>query len=883
MQVSKTWWAGLLVGALCACGPGLSTGGTGGEGGTPNPLPKLLQVPEVTVAEELGSEIVVSVTGSDFVRSSVLQVNGVAVSTTFVSSTQLTATFSLVHYLLEGSTLSVFTPPPGGGRSEEVPVPLILPVVESVEPATLDDPPRYCSAILRGRNFLWNATVQRVGGAALSTTHNDLRLIQVNLPPEECGVAREFDVVVQNPGGGTSEPVTLAVVNPRPALNEVSPRMIAASGFAMGNGASATLVLRGTGILRSATQVRWNGLEVETSSDRYGQVSAVIPQELFPASGQAQVTLYNPPPGGGSSEPLEVVLREGPVLTQLMPGSSATVAGEFTIRVDGSGFRAPMTLYWGHNARPTRVLGPNTLEADIAYSDTLLPGVARITVRRDDGTVSNPVSYYISDKHHAPVLEYAWPSTLPAGSGAATVLLQGAGFHRSSRVLWNGQERPTDFSGIWGLRVSLSAEDLQQAGVASLTVSNPAPGGSSLSVPFNVEARRDVPFLRVIEPWQVQAGSGDLTLKLVGFGFHPESVVRWNGTPVPTVFGGRLEYYQYGYGDMVLSATVPAALLSTAGSAEVTVSTPAPGGGLSNPKTLAIQAPGAWRLNSLSPTSVELGTQQVTLQVHRAFDEPGFEPASAVVRVGGRDKLPLPSSTSSTLVVALDAVDLSAAGPLPVRVQVAERGLSAPLFFDVIPPQKPKLWSINPGVVSVEAWNRTQPGGVRVYGENLRGPNLADPLDALDTLLLWNDTPVPLIPDTGTHSGSIDLGEDETRTAGTIRVSLSRPGASGGEESLPAFVNVTEQRPVPSAWVLIPSSAPKGGPALHLSVFGAGFQPSSVVYWNGMPLATRMEGVMLAATVPAEALGTAGEATVVVSTPAPGGGTSMPMLFHVSE
>ena len=54
MQVSKMWWAGLLVGALCACGPGLSTGGGEGTGGTPNPLPKLLQVPEVSVPEGPG-------------------------------------------------------------------------------------------------------------------------------------------------------------------------------------------------------------------------------------------------------------------------------------------------------------------------------------------------------------------------------------------------------------------------------------------------------------------------------------------------------------------------------------------------------------------------------------------------------------------------------------------------------------------------------------------------------------------------------------------------------------------------------------------------------------------------------------------------------------
>ena len=82
---------------------------------------------------------------------------------------------------------------------------------------------------------------------------------------------------------------------------------------------------------------------------------------------------------------------------------------------------------------------------------------------------------------------------------------------------------------------------------------------------------------------------------------------------------------------------------------------------------------------------------------------------------------------------------------------------------------------------------------------------------------------------------------------------------------------------------LVPTSAAPGSTSLTLTVNGAGFVPASVVNWNGTPLSTTYVGVnQVQATVPSSALAAASTASVTVSSPGPGGGTSNVVPFTVS-
>jgi hypothetical protein len=86
-----------------------------------------------------------------------------------------------------------------------------------------------------------------------------------------------------------------------------------------------------------------------------------------------------------------------------------------------------------------------------------------------------------------------------------------------------------------------------------------------------------IPAITSIDPASIAAGSAQFNVVVHGNGLVPSSVVRWNGAPLVT-----------SYGDGVLTATIPASLVATAGTASIAVTSPAPGGGTSNVVTFTI-------------------------------------------------------------------------------------------------------------------------------------------------------------------------------------------------------------------------------------------------------------------------------------------------------
>ena len=74
-----------------------------------------------------------------------------------------------------------------------------------------------------------------------------------------------------------------------------------------------------------------------------------------------------------------------------------------------------------------------------------------------------------------------------AGDTGFTLRVTGRDFMTGSVLRWNGQDRPTTSLNFGQIDGSISAEDIRNAGIASVSVWNPAPGGgSSFSVPFPV-------------------------------------------------------------------------------------------------------------------------------------------------------------------------------------------------------------------------------------------------------------------------------------------------------------------------------------------------------------------------------------------------------------
>jgi FG-GAP-like repeat/Abnormal spindle-like microcephaly-assoc'd, ASPM-SPD-2-Hydin/Cep192 domain 4 len=83
---------------------------------------------------------------------------------------------------------------------------------------------------------------------------------------------------------------------------------------------------------------------------------------------------------------------------------------------------------------------------------------------------------------------------------------------------------------------------------------------------------------------------------------------------------------------------------------------------------------------------------------------------------------------------------------------------------------------------------------------------------------------------------------------------------------------------------VVPMSVAPGGSGFTLTVNGVQFVSSSVVQWNGTALVTTfVSSSQLTAAVPASVIATPGTASVTVSNPTPGGGTSNVAFFDVSS
>ncbi len=181
----------------------------------------------------------------------------------------------------------------------------------------------------------------------------------------------------------------------------------------------------------------------------------------------------------------------------------------------------------------------------------------------------------------APTTTTINPSSTTAGGPGFMLTVNGTNFVSTSVVRWNGADRTTTFVSATRLTATISASDIAVAGTAQVKVFNPAPGGgASNAQTFTITAvaGNPAPTTTTINPSSTTAGGPGFTLTVNGTNFVSTSVVRWNGADRTTPFVSATQ----------LTATISASDIAVAGTAQVTVFNPAPGGGTSNAQTFTI-------------------------------------------------------------------------------------------------------------------------------------------------------------------------------------------------------------------------------------------------------------------------------------------------------
>lgn len=192
-------------------------------------------------------------------------------------------------------------------------------------------------------------------------------------------------------------------------------------------------------------------------------------------------------------------------------------------------------------------------------------------------------------------------------------------------------------------------------GIVSLVFLGGCEGGASQS--FN----NPIPTITTISPNSAMAGGAAFTLTINGTNFVPATTVNFNGTAPATTFVSAMQ----------LTATVPASVIASAGTAAVTVTNPTPGGGTSNAVNFTISSGGANpvpTINLLSPSCAPQGEQVLNPFVNGQLlvDGQNFVTTS-VVRWNGSDR-PTTFSSSGQLTAQISTSDIAAAGTAAVTV-----------------------------------------------------------------------------------------------------------------------------------------------------------------------------------------------------------------------
>jgi photosystem II stability/assembly factor-like uncharacterized protein len=248
-----------------------------------------------------------------------------------------------------------------------------------------------------------------------------------------------------------------------------------------------------------------------------------------------------------------------------------------------------------------------------------------------------------------PTISSVGPAALTAGGAATKLTVTGYQFQSNSVVVFGGKALATTFGSTNQITATVPATSLAKAGTFNVGVMNGSGGKLSNLEPITIDD--PVPAITALSKASVLYGSPGFTLTVSGSKFVAASKVLWNGKALATTFVNAGS----------LSAPVPTADLAKAGTANVSVQNPTPGGGTSNVKIFQIQYP-LPVVKSLSPASLKHGGAAFTLTVNgSAFV------SKSVVKWNGT-VLATTFVSATKLTAAVPKSDLAKAGTALVTV-----------------------------------------------------------------------------------------------------------------------------------------------------------------------------------------------------------------------
>ncbi len=439
------------------------SGTSAGATFTINPPPPTITSLSSTSTVAKSAAFTLTINGTNFLpgaRLTVVRWNGTALTTTYVSSTQLTAAVP-ASLIVNPCTASISVVTAGGTSSGVTftvnPAP---PIITSLGMTQVPAGFGAFTLNIYGTNFT-SSMVANFGATPLTAPLVG-GAFPVMIPANLVATAGKVSVTVTT-AGGASAPFTFTISQPPPVITSLSPNSVAAGS------ATFTMTINGTNF-PSNSQVRIATTWLPLTWVSATQLSIQVPNYLIATAGTASVQVYVS--GQGWSNSTNITINPAtPAISSLSPSSVTAGGAGFMLTITGKVFTTASTAMWGTTPLDTIYVSPTQLRASVSASLIQFSGTGGITVTTAAGT-SASAAFTINAA--LPAISGLTPSVTTVGGAGFTLTINGAYFTSATASKLGSTALTTTYVSSTQLTAAVPASLIASAGTASVTVTTAA-------------------------------------------------------------------------------------------------------------------------------------------------------------------------------------------------------------------------------------------------------------------------------------------------------------------------------------------------------------------------------------------------------------------------
>ena len=629
----------------------------------------------------------------------------------------------------------------------------------------------------------------------------------------------------------------------------------------LGNTAGFTLTVTGTGfspqaaISFSGTTLATTNVSSTSLTTTYCSSGCPITPTMIGTIGSKLVKVIS---NGATSTAFDFAVNAKPTITGTsnvinnnfnQPAAASMGGADTIVTIAGTGFTSHSTVTWTNPGGSTAYqltaafVSATSLTAVVPTAFLTASGTAHLQVVSGDGVISSTPSYAFVIGL-TPTITWLSPShTTASRSAALTLTVNGTGFSSGAKISFNGTALTTVSTGNPTVLTASIASASLIAGTPAVLVTN-SDGAVSNSIDLTVNAAPVITSINTLATGATaNMGISHGTLTIAGTNLASGSTVTW--TPQPS--GSPTTLSSVWNSTSSMTATVPSTVLTTAGTANVTVVGPTPDFSASTPYLFGVVAV-APTVTGLSPAVATAGNPGLPITITGT----GFTSKSTVACIdSGLSSHALTSllySSASSLIATLPTTCLTAAGAYTVQVTTGGvPSVANPPHDTFTVGAAPSITSITPSSATAGTASAVT---LTIAGTGFSTGSVVTWLGRTNTYILGGSACATAIKCTATVPASY------LATAGLAPVKVK---AVDGVSSTAMNFSIA------SATItgFNPSYAMVGGSAFALTVNGTGFGAGATVkVWNGTAFAsvatafvsaTQLTASISAITIPATA------------------------------